>query len=118
MPLCHIWAYAVGTVLPSMVRSMTMRPPYPPENSATVTVPSAVARIGVPSGAAKSVPVCIFRSSVIGCTRIPNGEVSTQEPSGSGNTTRNDETAGPPMQRTGVLPPLVRAARMPSATGA
>jgi hypothetical protein len=33
-----------------MVCSMTMSPPYPPENSATVTVPSAAARIGVPSG--------------------------------------------------------------------
>ena len=68
-------------------------------------------------GVAKSVPVCIFRSPVIGCTRIPNGEVSTQVPSGSGNTTRDDDTAGPPTL-TGLLPPLVRAARMLSATGA
>jgi len=96
---------------------MTMRPPYPPENSATVTVPSAAARIGVPSGAAKSVPVCIFRSPVIGCTRIPNGEVSTQVPSGSGNTTRDDKTAGPPAPLA-APPPVVRAARMLSATGA
>jgi len=46
MPLCRMCAYAVAKVLPEMVCSMTMRPPYPPENSATVTVPSAAPSTG------------------------------------------------------------------------
>ena len=71
-------------------------PPYPPENSDTVTVPSAAARIGVPSGAEKSAPVWKDSSSpVIGCVRGPNGLVATQVPSGSGNTTRDDSVTGP-----------------------
>ena len=128
MPCSQECAYAVATVAPSMVCSMTTSPPYPPENSATVTVPSAAARIGVPSGAAKSLPVWNDSCSpVIGCTRGPKPLVAVQVPSGSGNTTRADSTA----RTTGaaadvaVLPEpvlpvpgvLVRAVMICSATG-
>lgn len=61
---------------------MTTRPPQPPENSAIVTVPSAAARIGVPSGTEKLLPVWKGCSPVIGCTLGPNGLVGSQVPSG------------------------------------
>src|SRR5690625_4924855 len=105
-----------------------MRPPSPPENSATETVPSAAARIGVTSGTPRPRPARTPPGSpVIGCTRGPKSLVLTQVSSGSGNTTRDDAAAGADTGAfaTGtaalslpLLLPPVRVLRMVVATGA
>ena len=47
------------------------------ERTRTVTVPGRAARMGVPVGTARSIPVCPRRCPVIGSIRLPNSEVTT-----------------------------------------
>ena len=53
-----------------------MQLPPPPHHFANDTVPLPDAIIGVPSFAAKSVPLCILLNPSIGCFLIPKDEES------------------------------------------
>ena len=54
---------------------LTQLPP-PPHHEDLITFPSPDAMIGVPIGAAKSVPLCILLKPKIGCFLIPKLEDS------------------------------------------
>ena len=53
---------------------ITTQLPPPPHQPAFFTIPSPDAIIGVPVGAAKSVPRCILLNPSIGCFLIPKGD--------------------------------------------
>ena len=53
---------------------MTTQLPPPPHHPAFLTIPFPEAIIGVPIGAAKSVPRCILLNPSIGCFLIPKGD--------------------------------------------
>ena len=55
---------------------MTTQLPPPPHHPAFFITPLPDAMIGVPIGAAKSVPLCILLKPSIGCFLIPKGEDS------------------------------------------
>lgn len=60
-----------------MVCSMMICPEMPPAIRASMTSPSARAKIGVPSGAAQSLPSWKLGTPVIGSILGPNLEVWT-----------------------------------------
>src|SRR3954469_8205051 len=70
------WLYVVvSRAPPTTPCETTVRLPYAVFQPADSTVPARAAFTGVPHGTPKSVPVCSLRTPVIGCTRMPNGEV-------------------------------------------